>query len=243
MTNTTENDSADANQSASDVLGRKAAHVLLDMGAVLFRPERPFFFSSGWASPVYVNCKNLLSFPDARNELIALSLQRIESVLEPGQFDGIAGAGGAGVPFASIIADRLNLPLVVARKQAAGIGPRAQIDGEFVEGARLLLVDDVTTDGETKASMGAALRKAGASVQHVFVVFQYGIFDAVLNNDDLGIQLLSLLTWQELLQQARERQDFSDAVIAQIEDYVRDPLLWSSRHGGISEQHFRRTQS
>ena len=119
--------------SATAELAARAARLLLDTKAVLFRPERPFFFSSGWASPVYVNCKNLMGFVDARNELIELSLLHIDSLISASKFDGIAG-GRAGVPFASIIADRLNLPLVIARKQAAGLGPRAQIDGQFGDG-------------------------------------------------------------------------------------------------------------
>ena len=229
--------------SATAALAARAARLLLDTKAVLFRPERPFFFSSGWASPVYVNCKNLMGFVDARNELIELSLLHIDSLISASKFDGIAGAGGAGVPFASIIADRLNLPLVIARKQAAGLGPRAQIDGQFYDGARLLLVDDVTTDGKTKASMGGVLRRAGAHVDNAFVVFQYGIFDAVVSDADLGINLFSLLTWRELLAEAHQRKDFSRDVLTQIDEYVSDPLRWSTRHGGIGEEHFRAKMS
>lgn len=228
------------NTSMDNELGQKAARVLLDTGAVLFRPERPFFFSSGWASPVYVNCKSLLSIPGIRDELIDLSIQRINAAIGSDAFDGIAGAGGAGVPFASIIADRLRAPLVVARKQAAGIGPRAQTDGEFEPGARLLLVDDVTTDGKTKASMGEVLRRAGATVHHAFVIFRYEIFDAVVSGDDLGIDLQSLLTWRELLQEAHAGGRLAENVLAEIDDYVQDPLRWSSRHGGIGEHDFRR---
>ena len=134
------------------------------------------------------------SFPLARDALIDLSIKRIQSVVGYAALDGSAGAEGGGVPFASIIADRLHLPLVIARKQSAGLGPGAQTDGVVEPGRQLLLVDDVTTDGRTKALMCEALRKAEATVHFAFVVFQYGIFDAAMRQQDLGVQLLSLLT-------------------------------------------------
>ncbi|MFT5175225.1 MAG: orotate phosphoribosyltransferase [Gammaproteobacteria bacterium] len=219
-------------EAASDELGLLAAKVLLDVDAVLFRPDRPFVFSSGWASPVFVDCKKVISFPLARDALIELSIKRILSVLGYEALDGIAGAEGGGVSFASIIADRLHLPLVVAKKHPAGLGPAAQTDGVIRPASRLLLVDDVTTDGRTKALMCDALRKSGATIQYAYVVFKYGIFDAVLSNRDLGVEVLSLATWRELLTVARERKAFPDEVLDGIETYIQDPLQWSAAHGG-----------
>jgi orotate phosphoribosyltransferase len=222
-------------QASTDELGLLAAKVLLDVNAVLFRPDRPFFFSSGWASPVFVDCKKAISYPLARDALIELSIKRILSALGYEALDGIAGAEGGGVPFASIIADRLHLPLMVAKKHPAGLGPAAQTDGVIKPASRLLLVDDVTTDGRTKAVMCDALRKSGATIQYAFVLFKYGIFDAVLSNRDLGVEVLSLATWRELLTVARQRNAFSSTVLDGIEAYVRDPLKWSADHGGAGD--------
>ena len=144
------------------------------------------------------------------------------------------------MPFASIIADRLHLPLVVARRQPAGIGPTAQTDGVVTPGQRLLLVDDVTTDGRTKSTISEALRRAGATVEHSFVLFRYGIFDAVLREEDLGVNLFSLCTWRELLAVARTEGAFAADVLDRIEEYVADPLGWSSRNGGLSAADFVR---
>lgn len=214
--------------------GRRAAQILLDIGAVLFRPQQPFFFSSGWASPVYVDCKRSISYPLARDALVELSIRRIMDVLGYDAIDAVAGAEGGGVPFASVIAHRLHLPLVVSRKHAAGIGPEAGTFGHLSAGRRLLLIDDVTTDGRTKSSMCQLLRSAGYRVEHVFVLFKYGIFDSVVSEPELGVTLFSLATWKELLAVARERRSFDDAVLAEMQAYVEDPPGWSARHGGIS---------
>lgn len=215
-----------------DALGLEAARILLDTGAVLFRPEQPFFFSSGWASPVFVDCKRVVSYPLARDALMALAIKRILSVTGYEALDGIAGAEAGGVAFAAIIADRLHLPLVVSRKQPAGLGPGAQTDGQIRPGARILLVDDVTTDGRTKANMASGLRRSGADVRHAFVIFKYGIFDAVVREAALGVELCSLLSWRELLQAARDARALPADVLRGIEGYIDDPLRWSSAHGG-----------
>jgi orotate phosphoribosyltransferase len=62
------------------------------------------------------------------------------------------------------------------RKKPKGFGRNAQIEGDIREGARTLLVEDLTTDGRSKNQFRKALRDAGASVEHVFVNFYYDIF-------------------------------------------------------------------
>lgn len=212
----------------------QAAQILLDTRSVLFRPQEPFFFSSGWASPVFVDCKRLISFPLARNALIELSIRNILATVGYEAFDAIAGGEVAGVPFAAMIADRLHLPLVIVRKQAMGFGPSAQIEGVLPAGRRVLLVDDLTTDGRSKAVFCNGLRKAGAEVAHAFVIFRYGIFDTVVRDlDAMGVSLFALATWADVLRVARRRGDLGPEVLDAIEAYVADPVRWSKAHGGI----------
>jgi orotate phosphoribosyltransferase len=218
-------------------LADTTAQILLDTRSVLFRPNEPFFFSSGWASPVFVDCKRLISFPLARNVLIELSIGKILANVGYEALDVVAGGEVAGVPFAAIIADRLHLPLVIVRKQALGLGPTAQTEGVLEPGKRVLLVEDLTTDGRTKALFCNGLRKAGADVRKAFVIFKYGIFDHVVRDmDALGVSLFSLATWTDVLRVAKRRGDFDAPVLEQIESYVADPVRWSKAHGGIGAQ-------
>lgn len=220
---------------AADLLADTTAQILLDTQAVLYRPHEPFVFSSGWASPVYVDCKRLISYPLARNTLIELAVRKILATVGYDAFDAVAGGEVAGLPFAAIIADRLHLPLLVVRKQGKGFGPAAQIEGRVAPGERVLLVEDLTTDGRTKALYCAGLRRAGAAVSHAFVVFKYGIFDRVVRDlDALSIELFALATWGDVLRVARQRGAFDAATLAEIENYVADPVGWSARHGGAS---------
>ncbi len=216
-----------------DVLAETMAQILLDTDAVVFQPEQPFFFSSGWASPVFVDCKRVISYPLARNTLIELAIRKILATVGYAAFDVIAGGEGGGVPFAAMLADRLHMPLAVVRKHAMGFGRLAQTDGVIQPGHRVLLVDDLTTDGRTKAVFCEGLRRAGAEVSHAFVLFKYGIFDHVVRDlDQLGVTLFTLATWADVLRVARERGALAPDVLAGIEAYVADPIGWSERHGG-----------
>jgi len=214
-------------------LAEATARILLDTGCVLFRPDEPFFFSSGWASPVYVDVKRLVSFPAQRKVLTDLAVEKITATAGRESFDVIAGGEVAGIPFAAMVADRLDLPLVIVRKQAKGYGPGAQLGGVLEPGQRVLMVEDLTTDGRTKAVFSDGLRRAGAEVKHVFVFFKYGIFDLVVRDlDSRGLELFSLADWNDVLRVARDRGTLDARTLAEIETYIGDPIGWSEIHGG-----------
>ena len=152
------------------------------------------------------------------------------------RFDAVAGGETAGIPFAAWMADRLMLPMLYVRKAPKGFGRNAQIEGHLADGARVLLVEDMTTDRRSKVTFCNALRAAGASVEHVFVVFFYDIFPhgkKVLS--DLGITMHALATWWDVLAAARESGRFDRAKLAEVESFMRDPVAWSKAHGGIGE--------
>ena len=50
--------------------GRTTAHILIEIGAVHFRPHDPFILTSGRASPVYIDCRKVISFPRARRKIV-----------------------------------------------------------------------------------------------------------------------------------------------------------------------------
>src|SRR3546814_10136010 len=86
--------------------------------------------------------------------------------------DCIAGGETAGIPFAAWIAERLGLPMLYVRKKPKGFGRDAQIEGAFREGSRVLLVEDLATDGGSKLNFVDAIRRAGAEIAHTFVIFR-----------------------------------------------------------------------
>ena len=133
--------------------------------------DKPFIFTSGWASPVYTDCRRLISFPRVRQTLMDFGAATVFRDAGFEQFDTVVGGETAGIPFAAWMADRLMLPMQYVRKKPKGFGRNAQIEGHLEPGQRVLLVEDLTTDGGSKINFCNALRAAGATVEHIFVIF------------------------------------------------------------------------
>jgi len=204
------------------------ARILLETQSVLFRPDDPFTFTSGLRSPVYIDCRRLISFPRARKKLMDLAAALIERHTGFESLEAIAGGETAGIPFAAWIADRLSLPMLYVRKQPKGFGRNAQIEGELKDGARVLLVEDLASEGTSKLNFVRAIRQAGGVIDHAFVIFNYGIFpqiDTSLAGE--GITLLALATWWDVAQTAERLGQFGPGQYAQIESFLKDPNAWS----------------
>ncbi len=119
--------------------------------------------------------------------------------------DVIAGGETAGIPYAAFVAVALGKPMVYVRKEPKGVRPHGPDRGALDDGARVLLVEDLTTDGGSKVRFVDALREAGAVVEHTYVVFHYGIFaEAWETMEKLGVGLHALATWWDVLEAARE---------------------------------------
>ena len=218
------------------VIAREAAKMLLEIEAVLFYKDKPFIFTSGKASPVYTDCRKIISYPRLRAALMDFAAATIVRDIGYEAIDTIAGGETAGIPFAAWIAERLGLPMQYVRKKAKGFGRNAQIEGTVVEGSRTLLVEDLATDGGSKALFCNALRDAGAKVDHCFVIFFYDIFpESRALMADLGVRLHYLTTWWDVLAVAKESGHFAPHILAEVERFLHAPAEWSAAHGGAAD--------
>ena len=206
------------------------AGILLDIGAVHIRPDEPFTFTSGRLSPVYVDCRCVISYPRARAKLMDMGVGLVAERAGFEAFDAVAGGETAGIPFAAFIAERMSLPMLYVRKKPKGFGRNAQIEGHFKDGARLLMVEDMVTDGGSKHVFLDAIEKAGAKCAHLFVVFHYGNFlQAMQSLKDRGVSLHALATWEDVLEAAPSRGYTKDQ-IAQVRSFLKDPDGWAAGH-------------
>ena len=213
-------------------IGREVAQLLYGAGAIHVSRRQPFILAAGWASPVYVDVRLLLGDPELRQAVSDLAARYAAATFPPGSFDAIAGAETAGIPFAAWLADRLALKLRYVRKRPLGIGRNAQVEGGPVEGLRVLLMDDLTTDGGSKLNFARGLRSAGAVVEHVLSIFYHDAFpgaDARLQ--EAGLTLHALANWSDVLR-AGTGNGLLPEDRAEIERFLADPVFWSARHGG-----------
>ena len=211
------------------------ARILLEIKAINFRPEEPYTLTSGWKSPVYIDCRRIIYFPRARTKICDLGVEKINRHVGYESIEAVAGGETAGIPFAAWMADRLLAPMAYVRKKPKGFGRNALIEGDVPEGKRTLLVEDLTTDGQSKVKFAQALRDAGAIVNHAFVVFFYGVFPGSLETlAQMDVSLHHLCTWWDVLEACKDRPYFPEASLAGVRRFLEDPVAWSAAHGGVA---------
>lgn len=208
-------------------IAKLTAQMLLEIGAVDFNANEPFIYASGLPGPTYVDCRKLISFPRIRATLMDFLVCTVMRDAGFEAFDNIAGGETAGIPFAAMVAERMALPMTYVRKKPKGYGRNARIEGVMSEGDRVLLVEDLTTDGGSKISFVDAIRDTGANCAHTAVIFYYGIFpDTEKTLGDHGVTLHSLCTWWDVLEVAREQQAFDTDTLDQVEAFLTAPKAW-----------------
>ena len=215
-----------------DKIARTTAKFLLEINAIHFNSVSPFTLTSGLKSPVYIDCRKLISYPKARNNLINFCSDIVVNKIGLDKVESLVGGETAGIPFASFLASKLELPMHYVRKKPKGFGVNNYIEGNNIKGKRVILVEDLTTDGGSKIKFCNSIRKAGAIVEETIVLFYYNIFDDVPDKlKKSGINLNYLACWWDILNYCKEDKSIIDnETITQIEQFLISPKEWSNNH-------------
>ena len=210
-------------------IARLTARMLLEIEAVHFNADEPFTLASGLPSPTYIDCRKLISFPRIRSTLMDFLTITVMRNAGFEAFTNIAGGETAGIPFAALVAERMALPMTYVRKKPKGYGRNARIEGAMTDSDRVLLVEDLTTDGGSKLSFVDAIRDTGATCGHTAVIFYYGIFPETEKTlGDHGVALHYLCTWRDVLAEARAQGSFDAATLDGVESFLDDPRAWQA---------------
>ncbi|KGI85081.1 MULTISPECIES: orotate phosphoribosyltransferase [Exiguobacterium] len=204
---------------------RQIAEALLQIEAVTLSPENPYTWSSGMKSPIYCDNRLTLSYPDVRN----LIIDALVEAIRPLNADVIAGTATAGIPHATLVADRLGLPLVYVRSSAKGHGKGNQIEGRFEPGARVVVIEDLLSTGSSSIEAAKAIQKAGGEVIKIQAIFSYSLSRLHINLLDSGFTAHALITLLDVLDVAVKKRIISKEEAATLRDWRNDPTGWSAR--------------
>lgn len=217
-------------------MARLTARMLLEIKAVNFEVENPYKLASGLVSPSYIDCRELISYPAIRSALIDFMVASVQRDVGFEAFDSVAGGETGGIPYGAWMADKMGLPMQYVRKKPKGYGTDSQVEGVLHKGQRVLLAEDMTTDGGSKIKFVEAIRAAGGVCNHTSLVFFYDIFPKTRENlAEHGISLHYLATWHDVLAEAKAGNYFDVETLDEVEKFFADPLGWSLAHGGIGE--------
>src|SRR5574341_888303 len=209
-------------------VSKTVAEMLLRTESIQVYKDKPFVFVSGRISPVYIDCRKLLSFPAEREYIVTALAKMAETDIGAVNIDVVAGGEAAGIPYASFVSHLIKKPMIYIRKQPKGYGGTKQIEGILEAGKRVLMVEDLITDGLSKLRFNIGIRGAGAKMTHCLCVFDYAADrlhqhegkDNLAKND---IALHVLANWDDVLDTGLGKSYFSANASEQIVDFLKDP--------------------
>ncbi|MEX0806249.1 MAG: orotate phosphoribosyltransferase [Candidatus Binatia bacterium] len=215
-------------------VSKKVAEMLLSTESIQVYQDKPFVFVSGRISPVYIDCRKLLSFPAEREYIVTALAKMVETDIGVENIDVVAGGETAGIPYASFVAHIIKKPMIYIRKQPKGYGGTKQIEGILDASQKVLLVEDLITDGLSKLRFNIGIRGAGAKMTHCLCVFDYASDrlnqhegkDNLAKND---IVLHVLANWDDVLDTGPGKSYFTDDASNQIIDFLKDPENWGRK--------------
>ncbi|HLT41126.1 MAG TPA: orotate phosphoribosyltransferase [Sphingobacteriaceae bacterium] len=205
---------------------KKIAEFLLQIKAIKLQPTNPFTWASGIISPIYCDNRITLSYPTIRTYIRQQFSEIIQE--EFGAVDMISGVATAGIPQGVLVAQELGVPFTYVRSSAKGHGRQNLIEGEVVDGQRVVVIEDLVSTGKSSLQAIQALRDAGCNVVGLVSIFSYGLEEAEENFKEAKCRFISLSNFEALLDFAVSDNYITDADKRILEDWRRDPKNWDA---------------
>ncbi|TVP92468.1 orotate phosphoribosyltransferase [Alkalibacterium sp.] len=198
---------------------------LLRIGAVNIRPKNPYTWTSGLKSPIYCDNRLTMSFPEVRNQIVTDLVDIIETHYP--QAEVIAGTATAGIPHAAWVAERLNLPMIYIRSEAKKHGTGKQIEGTFNTGAKIVVIEDLISTGQSVIDAVNVAKGEGADVLGVAAIFTYELPLGKSAFTDLTIDYHTVTDYSSLIKAALASGHIEQEDLAALEKWKDSPENWS----------------
>jgi orotate phosphoribosyltransferase len=204
---------------------KRIAEFLLDIGAVRLSIDHPFTWTSGIKSPIYCDNRMVLSHPDARSFIVDALTDCVRHLhIEP---DAIVGTATAGIPWGTLVADRLGLPFAYVRVKSKSHGTAKRIEGDLSSNTHLVVIEDLlSTGGSAIEAVNILREELQCDVSDVVALFSYDLHIAREKAQECGVRFHPLATLSTLLCVAREQGMVSDEESLEIIRFSDDPQNW-----------------
>ena len=202
----------------------KTAGYLLQINAIKLQPSNPFTWASGWKSPIYCDNRKILSFPEVRS-YIRDSFAELINKLYPGT-ELIAGVATGAIAHGALAADKLRLPFIYVRSGAKEHGLGNQIEGYFLPGQKVVVIEDLISTGGSSLNAVKALRDAGCEVLGMVAIFTYQFEKAANGFASENCRLDTLSNYTSLIETAVRTGYIGQAEVDTLKKWRADPSSW-----------------
>ena len=199
----------------------KIADMLLDIKAVTFSFTKPYLYTfvSGLKGPMYCDNRKLISYPKKRR----LVVDEVVKIARRLNFDIVGGVSTAGIPWAALIAERLNMPMIYIRPEPKGYGKKRQIEGDMKKGDKVLVIEDLISTGRSAVSAIDAVRRNGGKVHDCIFIFTYDLDISRKFFTRSKCKMHPLLKFSDLIQVAENRTYISEEERNELLKWHEDP--------------------
>ncbi len=175
-----------------------------------------FTLKSGMISPVYVDLRNLISYPEILDK-VTDELLKLTSPLE---FDCICGVPYTAIPLATLLSQKTKKPMLLRRKEVKTHGMRKTIEGVFEKGQKCLVVEDIVTSGLSLLETIKALEDVDLQVSDAITLIdrEQGGKAYLLKQ---GYHLHSLTTLIKVLDRLEYAEMLEHDKVASIKNFIR----------------------
>jgi orotate phosphoribosyltransferase len=205
-------------------IARQVAKFLLEKKAVILRPNEPFTWASGWKSPIYCDNRILLSFPEVRS-FLKENLSLIVSS-KFGAVENVVGVATAGISHATLVADKLNLPMAYGRTAAKDHGRQNLIEGKVETGQKIVVVEDLISTGKSSLQVVKYLMELPTDVIGLIAIFSYDFPVAKDDMDAIGLTHYTLSDYNVLVEEALAMGYIKDADLGMLKEWRKNPGEW-----------------
>ena len=186
-----------------NTVAEQVASHLLQIKAIKLEPNHPFTLASGGKSPIYCDNRKTLSYPEVRTYIRDQFVNLIKTKYP--QVELIAGVATGAIAQGALVAQELGLPFVYVRSAAKNHGLENLIEGEYKEGQKVVVVEDLISTGGSVIEVVDALREAGAEVLGIASIFTYGMQKGLDRLAAAGVKNVSLSNFDVLAEVAAEK--------------------------------------
>lgn len=203
---------------------KRTAEYLLQINAIKLQPSNPFTWASGWKSPIYCDNRKTLSFPEVRS-FIRDSFAALITELYP-DAELVAGVATGAIAHGALAADKLGKPFIYVRSEAKEHGLGNQIEGYFVKGQKVVVIEDLISTGGSSLNAVRALRNAGCEVLGMIAIFTYEFKKATDGFATENCKLNTLSNYSTLIETAVNSGYVSAAEVETLKKWRVDPSVW-----------------
>jgi orotate phosphoribosyltransferase len=199
------------------------AELLLKYKIVELRPSEPFTFASGIKSPIYCDARKIISHPELRKPIAEAIANKIKESYP--DVEVISGVATGSIALAAWVSDILNLPMIYYRKPK-GYGHNNTIEGKFVKGQKVVVIEDVVSTGGSCLNAVDSLREGGLDVLGTCFIYSHELQSAVDNFATKNCKYECLVGLAELIEYAGQNKILNSEEVASVLKWHSNPAEW-----------------